>query len=209
MKTLNQILEDMDINCADDFYDKMAENWDDGNDAIFVYNTETEKARFGRMPKDNWYYVKGDILLARMHKPTELNYENEDLFDDYERHQISRYYKGDWYEWLKKHNSYPLENRINDAGRIYFETNWSQFYNEMEDKLMEAQKEVSKTTKKLVRSHINKLYNMVEQGEKEKFLKNLSLSDMVYNILDKENIYIAIDYIKILYNAIEKWLKEA
>lgn len=65
------------------------------------------------------------------------------------------------------------------------------------------------TTKKLVRSHINKLYNMVEQGEKEKFLENLSLSDMVYNILDKENIYIAIDYIKILYNAIEKWLKEA
>jgi len=64
------------------------------------------------------------------------------------------------------------------------------------------------TTKKLVRSHINKLYNMVEQGEKEKFLENLSLSDMVYNILDKENIYIAIDYIKILYNAIEKWLKE-
>jgi len=49
---------------------------------------------------------------------------------------------------------------------------------------------------------------MVEQGEKEKFLENLSLSDMVYNILDKENIYIAIDYIKILYNAIEKWLKE-
>ena len=65
------------------------------------------------------------------------------------------------------------------------------------------------TTKKLVRSHINKLYNMVKQGEKEKFLENLSLSDMVYNILDKENIYIAIDYIKILYNAIEKWLKEA
>ena len=64
------------------------------------------------------------------------------------------------------------------------------------------------TTKKLVRSHINKLYNMVEQGEKEKFLENLSLSDMVYNILDKENIYIAIDYIKILYNAIEKWLSD-
>ena len=36
MKTLNQILEDMDINRADDFYDKMAENWDDCHDAVFV-----------------------------------------------------------------------------------------------------------------------------------------------------------------------------
>jgi len=32
------------------------------------------------------------------------------------------------------------------------------------------------TTKKLVRSHINKLYNMVEQGEKEKFLENRKTS---------------------------------
>ena len=47
--------------------------------------------------------------------------------------------------------SYPLENRINDAGRIYFEQNWPEFYNNMEEKLMEAQKEVSNEQNKLNR----------------------------------------------------------
>jgi hypothetical protein len=134
MKTLNQILEDMHINWSDDFYDKMAENWDDCHDAVFVYNTETEKARFGRIPKDNWYYVKkGDILLARMHKPTELNYENEDLFTPEEIEIIEKY---DGYFW-------DIEERVENASRSYLENNWNAFYNEMEDKLMEAQKEVS------------------------------------------------------------------
>ncbi len=31
-----------------------------------------------------------------------------------------------------------LEERVENASRNYFETNWSQFYNEMEDKLMEG-----------------------------------------------------------------------
>ena len=143
MKTLNQILEDMHINWSDDFYDKMAENWDDGNDAIFVYNTETEKARFGRMPKDNWYYVKGDILLARMHKPTELNYENEDLFTPEEIEIIYEKYDGYFWDYVEFHKEFSIEERVENASRSYLENNWNAFYNEMEEKLIEGQKEVS------------------------------------------------------------------
>ena len=84
MKTLHELFKELEVYWSDDFYDKMAENWDDCHDAVSVYNTETEKARFGQMPKDNWYYIKGDILLARMHKPTEMNYETTDLFTEEE-----------------------------------------------------------------------------------------------------------------------------
>ena len=138
MKTLDEILDELNIKFPDDFYDKMAENWDYGNDAIFVYNTETEKARFGRMPKDNWYYVKGDILLARMHKPTELNYENEDLFTPEEIEIIYDKYDGYFHDYVKFHKEFSIEERVEKLSRNYFETNWSQFYNEMEDKLMEG-----------------------------------------------------------------------
>ena len=138
MKTLHELFKELEVYCADDFYDKMAENWDDGNDAIFVYNTETEKARFGRMPKDNWYYVKGDILLARMHKPTSLNYENEDLFTPEEIEIIYDKYDGYFHDYVKFHKEFSIEERVEKLSRNYFETNWSQFYNEMEDKLMEG-----------------------------------------------------------------------
>ena len=144
MKTLNQILEDMHINCADDFYDLMSCYWNNSEDAILVYDTKIDNAFITRIWHNNKIKLRPEqIVLARLAKPNLLEYNEYDLFDDYELHQISRYYKGDWYEWLKKHNSYPLENRINDAGRIYFEQNWPEFYNNMEEKLMEAQKEVS------------------------------------------------------------------
>lgn len=90
------------------------------------------------MPKDNWYYIKGDILLARMHKPTEMNYETTDLFTEEEMEIIYDKYDGFWSDYVKFHPEYSIEERVENASRNYFETNWSQFYNEMEDKLMEG-----------------------------------------------------------------------
>jgi hypothetical protein len=142
MKTLHELFKELEVYWSDDFYDKMAENWDDCHDAVFVYNTETEKARFGQMPKDNWYYIKGDILLARMHKPTEMNYETTDLFTEEEMEIIYDKYDGFWSDYVKFHPEYSIEERVENASRSYLENNWNAFYNEMEEKLMEAQKEV-------------------------------------------------------------------
>ena len=145
MKTLDEILDELNIQFPDDFYDKMAENWDDGNDAIFIYNLKNEKAEFDRIPKyDAWYPYSGKILLARMSKPCWKDYEISDLFDEVELYDIERLCNGDWSRYLSLNPDYSLEERVENASRNYFETNWSQYvYNEMEDKLMEAQKEVS------------------------------------------------------------------
>jgi len=62
--------------------------------------------------------------------------------------------------------------------------------------------------RQIVNEHIDILYDMVEQGNKQQFLENLVLSDMIWNVLDTKDIDVAISYIKILHNAIEKWIKE-
>jgi len=142
MKTLHEIFRELGICWSDDFYNNMERYWDDCHDAIFVYNTETEKARFGRIPKCNWFLSDNEVLIARMSKPSEYSYDFDDFFSEEELEEIRDNFDGDWSEWLSQHTNYTLEERINDTAKCYLENNWSQFYNEMEAQLMEAQKEV-------------------------------------------------------------------
>ncbi len=66
---------------------------------------------------------------------------------------------------------------------------------------------MTKRTEQIAKTHIITLYDLVEKDEKELFLKNLDLSTIIYDIIYTNKSY-AIDYIKILFNAIEKWLKK-
>jgi len=66
---------------------------------------------------------------------------------------------------------------------------------------------MTKRNEQIAKNHIMTLYDLIEKDKKELFLENLDFSTIINDVIYNNKSF-AIDYIKILLTAIDKWLKK-